>query len=134
MDYPVGEPHTGEDEDKNDTLTYTIVEGNVGHAFKIESLTGQISVNTTSALDFETRNVFYLRVMVTDDAAAPLTDSCIVTVRLTDVNEPPTLNDVVIELDENSAVGETVGAPLERATVDVDAGDIHTYLISGGNE
>ena len=44
VNFPVGQPHTATDPDTTDVLSYSIVAGNTGGAFKIDSVTGQISV------------------------------------------------------------------------------------------
>jgi len=67
-----------------DTLTYTIVSGNDAEAFSLDSESGQLTVSTSSALDFETIPTFNLGIEVSDGA---LSDSAMVTINLTDVEE-----------------------------------------------
>ena len=43
------------DPDAGDTLSYAITGGNTGGAFAINATTGQITVNNSAALDFETQ-------------------------------------------------------------------------------
>jgi VCBS repeat-containing protein len=70
------------------TLTYSIIGGNTGGAFAIDS-SGQIVVANASALDFETNPTFALTVQVSDGMSS---DTAIVTITLTDVFEAPPVN------------------------------------------
>ena len=69
------------------SLTFAITGGNTNNAFAINSTTGQITVNNSAALDFETTPSFQLTVAVTDQLSH-LTGSATITVNLTDA---PTL-------------------------------------------
>ena len=73
----------------NNSRTFTITGGNTGNAFSINPSNGQISVGTSSALNFEGISVFDLTVEVRD--GGNLTGSGIVRVNLQNVNEAPTL-------------------------------------------
>jgi hypothetical protein len=57
----------GYDQDAGQTLTYAIVGGNTGNAFIINGATGQVTVNSPAALDFETTPSFTLQVRATDN-------------------------------------------------------------------
>ena len=67
-----------------DTLTYTIVSGNDAEAFSLDSEIGELTVSTSSALDFETTPSYSLGIEVSDGA---LSDLAIFTINLTDVDE-----------------------------------------------
>ena len=67
-----------------DTLTYLIISGNDAEAFSLDSVSGALTVSTSSALDFETTPAFNLAIQVSDGA---LSDSATVTINLTDVDE-----------------------------------------------
>ena len=67
-----------------DTLTYTIVSGNDAEAFSLDSEIGELTVSTSSALDFETTPSYSLGIEVSDGA---LSDLAIFTINLTDVEE-----------------------------------------------
>ena len=67
-----------------DTLTYTIVSGNDAEAFSLDSESGELTVSTSSALDFETTLTYSLGIEVSDGA---LSDVAIFTINLTDVDE-----------------------------------------------
>jgi large repetitive protein len=77
---------TGSDID-GDTLAYSIVGGNTGGAFAVNAATGAITVANSAMLDYETTPVFNLTVRATDPGN--LSDDATVTIRLTDVSEPP---------------------------------------------
>ena len=118
------------DPDPGDTLTYAITGGNTGSTFAINASTGQITVNNSSALDFETTPTFNLTVEVTDSGAPGLTDTATVTINLNDLNETPIINDQSFSVNENAANGTVVGTVVAS---DPDAGDTLTYAITGGN-
>jgi hypothetical protein len=73
------------DPDMGDALIYSIIAGNENSAFRMNAATGEISINNSEALDFETRSRFDLTVRVTDSGA--LTQTASVTVTLNDVKE-----------------------------------------------
>lgn len=119
-------------------LTLVISAGNIDpdgdsrSAFAINAETGVITVNDSDDLDFETTPIFELSVTVTD--AGSLSDTAVITVELTNVdepgNEPPVVQDTEFSLDENTANGVEVGSII---AADIDAGDTLTYAISAGN-
>ena len=114
-----------------DTLTYTILSGNTVQAFGLESATGILSVvDSTTALDYETTPVFSLLVQASDGA---LSDSAIVTINLTDVdesiNQPPSLSDATFSIAENSPNNTLIGT-LEASDIN---NDTLTYSIISGN-
>ena len=91
------------------TLTYAITAGNTGSAFAINSSTGQITVATSTALDFEATPTFSLTVQVTDNGTPAQSGSATITVNLTNVNDPPVVMAATFSVAENSANGTTVG-------------------------
>ena len=111
-----------------DTLTYLIISGNEAEAFSLDSESGELTVSTSSALDFETIPTFNLGIEVSDGA---LSDSAIVTINLTDVEEnvAPTITAATFTLSENSANGTVLGT-IEASDPD---GDTLTYSIISGN-
>ncbi len=84
------------DANVGDVLTYSIVGGNTGNAFKVNTSTGQLSVMNSGALDFETTPTFHLTVQVQD--AGGNSDTADIKVTLNDVSESGlaqlTINDV----------------------------------------
>jgi CSLREA domain-containing protein len=89
------------DPDAGDSLTYAITAGNTGSAFAINASTGQITVNNSSALDFETTPSFSLTVEVSDNGTPGLTDTASVTINLNNINDvpvgAPTITGLVLE-------------------------------------
>ena len=67
-----------------DILTYLIINGNDAEGFSLENNSGQLTVSTSSALDFETIPTFNLDIDVSDGV---LSDLAIFTINLTDVDE-----------------------------------------------
>ncbi len=71
-----------------DPLTYAITAGNTGTAFAINSATGEITVASSAALDFEVTPTFSLTVTATDnEAPTPFVGSGTITINLSNVND-----------------------------------------------
>ncbi|WAR12271.1 CADN-like protein, partial [Mya arenaria] len=106
------------DKDKEDTLSYTITEGNLNNVFGIKQKTGDIYVAKT--LDYETPPTEYkLRVIVQDGRFEGSTE---VIVKVTDVNDnAPEFSQKVYEV--NSVVEERVPPPGGQLLVQVSATD-----------
>jgi hypothetical protein len=119
------------DPNAGDDLIYAITAGNPGSGFTINATTGEITVNNSAALDYETNPNFSLTVEVTDSGTPGLSDAATVTVNLNDVNEAPIVNDQSFSIDENATNGMAVGTV---AATDSDAGDGISYSIIAGNE
>ena len=114
------------DPDAGDTLSYAITAGNAGGEFAINNSTGEVT--TTTALDYEATDSYGFTVTVTD--AGGLTDTALITVDVTNVNEAPAAVGASGSVAENSAVGTTVATV---TSTDPDAGDNVTYAITAGN-
>ena len=111
----LGGPFTASDSDPQDDLEY-LLAGADSSLFSVDVASGQVSIGPGTALDYESPadfggdNVYELTVQVTDgsdERGAPdssVDDSIDVTIRVTDVNEPPVFSTPAIELevDENS--------------------------------
>jgi|GEM_PF-2782861 len=97
------------DADPGDKLTYSIEEGNTDNAFTIDSNNGDVTVNNSNALDYETNPVFNLVVEVVDSGTTPLSDDAVVTINLDDENEAPVVDNGTMGIDENSPNGSIVG-------------------------
>ena len=115
---------------EGDTLTYTL-GGDDAASFDIDAATGQLM--TKAALDFETKASYSVEVTADDgngeSATIDVTIGVIITV--TDVNEAPVFAEesVTLEVAENTAAGEDIGAAV--AATDPDAGDTLTYTLGG---
>lgn len=91
----------------NKTLSFAIVMGNTDTAFKIDAATGVISVNDKTKLG-AIDSIFNLKVVATDGGG--LSDDDVVTVKVSDTNEAPTVTDnQTFNLDENSIIGVVAG-------------------------
>ncbi|XP_052897559.1 DE-cadherin-like [Anopheles moucheti] len=75
---------TAIDQDTASLITYSIIEGNVGDAFKIDENTGRISVN--SHLDYETIRSYQLIVQADDGI---FQDNATVSIKIENVNDNP---------------------------------------------
>ncbi|XP_052781279.1 protocadherin Fat 4-like isoform X2 [Mya arenaria] len=105
------------------TVTYSIIDGNTGSYFSIDSTTGEIS--TTTMLDYEASTVFTLIVQAADSAgnSGAKSSSAVVTVNIGPVNEfDPVFQSLPYStsFDENTAVGTTL---LTVTASDTDVGD-----------
>jgi hypothetical protein len=118
------------DPDAGQTLTYSIISGNTNNAFAINSTTGTLTVNTSSALNYEVITTFGLTVKVQDNGEGNLYSQAMVTVNLTNVNENPNISNQTFSIAENSPNGQQVGVVV---ATDPDAGQTLTYSIISGN-
>ncbi len=103
------------DPDPGDTLSYSIIAGNTGNAFMINASTGEIQVQTSSALNFEVGPTTYdLIVSVTDGG---LSDTDVVTINILDANDPP------VAVDDDPGYTTAENTPLNGATPSVLVND-----------
>ena len=125
-----------------DLLLYTL-GGPDGDSFSVDRKTGQI--RTKAALDYETKDTYMVMVTATDPSGA--TDSIMVTINVTDENDPPTItlgpgpppepentapafdgSSATRMVAENAAAGAYVGDPVTATDADDDS---LTYSLSG---
>lgn len=112
------------------TATFQITGGNVGNAFSIDAQ-GQIKVNNSAALDFETTPVFTLIVSATDSGSPATTTQATITITLNDLNDAPTVPTQTLTVPEHSLKGTLVG---KVTAIDVDRpAQTLTYTIIDGN-
>ena len=76
--------------------------------------------------------MFKLKIQAQDNGRGNMASRATVTIVISDVNESPQIDNRVFSVNENSPVGETLIDVVTGS--DVDAGDILTYSITGGNE
>lgn len=109
----------------DNSINFNIDGGNTGNAFAIDSFSGEITVNDTSAIDFEALPSFDLIVSVMDDTGNSSTAT--VTINVLDVE--PAISAQSFNVAENASNGTSVG------TVALDAGDDNSvaWSISTGN-
>jgi len=77
------------DPNTNQTLTYSIVSGNVGNVFALNPSTGVITV--AGAINYEGTSTYSLSVKVTDNGSGALSDQETMTINITNVNEAPVI-------------------------------------------
>ncbi|NVO19613.1 MAG: T9SS type A sorting domain-containing protein [Bacteroidetes bacterium] len=118
------------DPDAGQSLTYSILSGNTNGAFSINATSGLITVINSTALNYEVSPVFLLVIKVQDNGTGTLSNQASITVNLTDVNEPPVINNQSFTIAENTASGTNLGTV---AATDPDAGQALTFTILSGN-
>jgi hypothetical protein len=119
------------DFDFNQTLTYSIVSGNTDDAFKVDPTNGDITVNNSSALNFEANETFDLIVTVQDNGEGSLITFSNITIRLLDINEPPVMENQALSVIENAEPGTQIGY---LKAEDPDKGQFVKFIIVGGND
>ncbi|MGI9518285.1 MAG: Ig-like domain-containing protein, partial [Pirellulaceae bacterium] len=120
---------TASDPDAGDSLSYAITAGDPTGIFAIDA-SGNISVADGSQLNFEATTSYTLSVEVTDAGAPGLTDTATITINVNDVNETPTVNNQLFNIDENSGIATPAGTILAS---DPDAGDLVSFNVIGGS-
>lgn len=111
-------------------LTYSIEAGNTGNTFAISPTTGEITVNDSTLLDFETNPTFNLTVKVTDAGIPSDSTTALITINVNDISEVPTIAAQTFNIDENALNGTVVNTVV---ATELDAADTHTYSITAGN-
>ncbi len=122
----IGDVVSATDEDKNDTLTYSL-RGTDATSFAIESTTGQL--RTLAALNYEVKDAYTLTVVVDDDVAE---DTIEVTINITDVNDPPMFptDSTTLEIVEGTSANQNIGIPVVATDEDPDDPAL-TYSLGG---
>ena len=121
----IGNPIAATDPE-GDALTYDL-GGTDAEAFSIDSKTGQLK--TKAALDYETKSTYTVIVNVSDGKGDNA--SITVTIKITDVNEPPMFtvgNSTTRSIAENTASGINIGNPI--TATDPESGTL-TYGLGG---
>ena len=105
------------------------LEGGDAASFAIDAKTGQLK--TKAALDHDTKASYTVILTATDSANA--SDNIVVTITVTNVNEPPSfgLDAANRKVDENTPPGDSVGLPVSAE--DDDVGDTRTYSLAGAD-
>jgi len=118
--------------DPPSALTYSITAGNVGNAFAINSVTGEITVAST--LDYETRSGYVLTIMASD---GELTTEQAVTIVITDVvggpgveNLPPIVVDDAVQVAPNGTATTLIGGAVSVLANDDDLEALHASVVT----
>lgn len=120
---------TATDVDAGQILTLKIIAGDEAKRFMFIGRT--LVVLQGAGLDYETMSPFVLTVRVTDDGSPPAFAEAQVTVEVLDVNEPPILQDVTLNVEEDAMPGDEVGV---FSVIDPDAGQSHVFELVAGND
>lgn len=112
--------------DGGSPVTYSIVSGNVNNAFTIDSVTGKLTVTSSTSLSYVVRRIYSLTVKVADANNPLLSDTAVLTINVTRPQRPPVLPNKSFTLPENSRVGYTVGT---ITATDPDTWEKLTYSI-----
>ena len=117
------------------TLAFSIPDATIDGRFEtdvvqIDAVTGEISFTENAVPDFETLSEIVFNVQVTDTLGAFNTTS--VTVTLSDVNEPPSINTAPLSIGESATGGSNVGV-IEASDPDVLSNQSLTFQITGGS-
>jgi|GEM_PF-4745070 len=121
------------DPDAGQQLTWSFAPGagDLSRAFSINASTGRLTVIDRSRLNFESVPAFSLPIVVTDSASPALSAQAIAIILLRDVNEAPVVLPSVYDINENAAVGTSVGAVI---ATDEDAGGANvTFALTGSS-
>jgi gliding motility-associated-like protein len=115
------------DYDSQDTHTLTLVSGLGSTDNSYFSIIGNV-LQTDSAINYEQKNIFYVRIKSTDPGNASVVKTFTLTAN--DLNEAPTnmtlTGDSILELEPiNTLIGTL-------SSLDEDAGATHTYTLTAG--
>lgn len=106
-------------------ISYSILSGNIGNAFTINT-NGIVSVNTESAIDFETNPVFDLQIQITDDGGLQATQNLNIT--LADANDRPKATNL-FQTQTYNRLDSTIELN-DIVVSDQDAGEIITATLT----
>ena len=125
--------YTATDEDRGDSITYSLKDGQDSALFDINDATGELTFKTApdheTPKDGNTDNVYKVTIVATDKAGAKAEHALEVTV--TDENEAPEFAADVAKttsVAENTAITTVLGT---FTATDEDAGDTVTYSLAG---
>jgi hypothetical protein len=118
------------DPNAGQALTYTISSGNSNGAFAVNALSGQITVANSIALNYELIGSFLIAVKAQDNGPGNLYSTANMTISLTNVNEPPIVQNQSFNVANRPSNGTVVGTVLAS---DPDAGQILNYSVTAGN-
>ncbi|QDS96576.1 Cadherin domain protein [Roseimaritima multifibrata] len=117
------------DVDAGQNHFFRIVGGTGQNAFVIDRLSGMISLGS-EPLDYETSPTYTVDVLVSDSGSPSLSDSRTIQIDVTNINEPPVLPPLNLDVVENVAAGSVVA---ELAAIDPESGQEVRYKILGGS-
>ena len=113
------------DPDFSSNVTYTLSGADSAN---FEVINGQLKLKDDFSADFETKSSYSITITATDDAGSEA--SLTYTISVLDVNESPTAVNLSASVIDENVDGAIVG---DLTTTDVDAGDAHTYELTGAD-
>lgn len=126
-DTPVGSNIYSAGATSGENLSFYIVGGNLDNTFSVNASTGMITLVNQAGIDYEVRHQFILQMKAVDpDGQFAL---YLITVNITNVNEPPVTGDFEFAILENVANGAAVGTVMAS---DPEHAPL-TYAITSGN-
>ncbi|XP_019377369.1 PREDICTED: protocadherin Fat 4, partial [Gavialis gangeticus] len=126
---------TDGDEETNGQVRYTIISGNTNNEFRIDSVTGVITV--AKPLDREKEPAYTLTVQSSDRGSSPRTDTTTVNIVLMDINDfIPTfeLSPYSVNVPENLETLPKVILQVVARDDDQGLNSKLTYILISGNE
>ncbi|XP_055376378.1 cadherin-related tumor suppressor [Condylostylus longicornis] len=118
---------------QNNQFSYSIINGNINQAFKIEPQTGEIE--TANQLDREKTDTYNLIIGAIDTGLPPQTGTAMVKVQVQDVNDNGPIfepNNLIGYISENEPTGTSV-MTLQASDPDLPPnGGPFTYYLTGG--
>jgi len=115
------------DDPESNSLTFAIESGNLNNAFAVDSVSGEITVNDSSKLNFEVASGYSFVVQVSDAAGS---DLAAISISIRDVAESPVIDDgQLLYVKENSPNETVVGT----VNADDPNGDALKFSIAEGN-
>ncbi|WP_159522001.1 cadherin domain-containing protein [Sunxiuqinia indica] len=120
------------DQNLDQTLSFSIIQGNENNVFSINANTGEIFTNQSFASNSEYYNS--ITVQATDNHPNnPLASSATITIKISAswVNEPPVAQDLVIDISNNVAINDYIGQVI---ATDPNQDQTLSYTITQGND
>jgi hypothetical protein len=111
-------------------ITYSLTD-DAGGRFAIDPITGIVTVNSATLLDFETNTTHNITVRAANTGAT-LTSTQTFAIAVTNVNEAPVITSNGGDITAAISVVENTYTVTTVTATDVDAGSTQTYSISGG--
>ena len=122
------------DQDTNDSHTFDITGGSGDGVFNIDSV-GKITVAPGAQLNFEATPSYNMTVEIEDEGN--LTDTALITVNLTNINENPTVTPATFTISEAAGNGTVVGTVAasdpENQTLTFSIVGVSPFAINSGS-
>ncbi|MEQ8238722.1 MAG: cadherin domain-containing protein [Cyclobacteriaceae bacterium] len=109
---------------EQDELLFSIVSGNSTGVFSLNTTSGELTL--ASEIDYEDTNNYTLSIGASDGQT---TTTAQITVIVQDVNEAPLVENAVVSVDEDAAIGTTI---INVAATDPENDNL-TYALTSGN-